>query len=170
MYCPNCGTGEQKPDAYCRRCGQFLPDLTGNVPYLIKKLLGGSRPGTQITVNLVTSLVTSLVSILLLGFLHGFFDAQEVKTGEQPPAVIYLVYVFLGSVAAWQLLSFLIGLRLKTKFSGNRRSEMTTGATPDQAAMPQAENRALLQADFDDIVPPRVTEDTTRILDKLPRK
>lgn len=171
MYCPNCGKGGQEPDAYCRQCGQFLPDLTSNVPYLIKKLLGEGKPQTQITVNLVINLVTALISILLLGFLHGYFDAHEAKTGEGAPRVIYLVYLFLGVVAGWQLLSFVIGLRLKTKFSGNKLGAMTTNDTASiHAPLQETGNSSLPPADFDEIVPPRVTEDTTRMLDKLPRK
>lgn len=28
MFCPKCGADGQTADSYCKRCGQWLPDLT----------------------------------------------------------------------------------------------------------------------------------------------
>lgn len=99
MYCPHCGKGEQAPDAYCRGCGEFLPDYAGN-SYLIKRLLGGLKPDTQVNVSLAISLVTAAASLFLLVLLNGYFDAQQTRTGDSAPPVTYLAYAFLASVAA----------------------------------------------------------------------
>jgi uncharacterized membrane protein YvbJ len=99
MYCPNCGKGEQTAGTYCRNCGEFLHDFSGN-SYLISKLLGGSKPETQVNVNLVINLVTSIIRGALLVFLNGYFDGQQTRTGEPAPPITYLIYAFLGLVAA----------------------------------------------------------------------
>lgn len=168
MYCPHCGKGEQAPDAYCRSCGEFLPDYAGN-PYLIKKLLGGIKPETQVNVGLTISLVTVAVSLLLLVFLNGYFDAQQTRTGEPTPPVTYFAYAFLASVAAWQLLSFAIGLRLKSKLGGRRGGEGHAGPVGERGGLPEGGGRALPSADFENITPSSVTEEKTRPLERAPR-
>jgi hypothetical protein len=168
MYCPHCGKGEQEADAYCRGCGEFLPDVTGNA-YLFKKLLGVNRPETLAGVNLAISLATALASLLLLVFLNGYFDAQQTRTGEPAPAVTYLVYAFLVAVAAWQGLSFAVGLRLKSKLGGRRMSDGPAGPAGGRADLPEGGGQALPPADFERVVPPSVTEEKTRPLDKAPR-
>ena len=170
MFCPNCGKGEQTPDSYCRNCGQFLNDLSGK-SYLINKLLGGSNPETQVSVNLTINVVTTMTSVLLLGFLNGYYDSLYARTGQGAPPVIYFVYVFLGLVAAWQTLGFLVNLRLKRKL-GKRKQELSQiASSADESAVPSGQTqKSLPQADFDNIVPPSVTENSTRTLNKAARK
>lgn len=165
MFCPHCGKGEQAPDAYCRGCGEFLPDYAGNL-YLIRKLLGGSKPETQVNVNLMISLVTAAASLLLLILLNGYFDAQQTRTGAPTPPVTYFAYAFLASVAAWQLLSFAIGLRLKSKLGGRRSGESHNGSA---GSLPEEGGQALPPADFENLTPPSVTEEKTRPLERTPR-
>src|SRR5215203_4420569 len=100
MFCPKCGKSEQSPDSYCRSCGEFLTDLSAK-SYL-NTLLGGASPRAQIRLNLIINTVTGLAAALLLGFLNGHYDALHTRTGEDPPRVIYYVYVFLGLVLIWQ--------------------------------------------------------------------
>lgn len=168
MYCPHCGKGEQAADSYCRGCGEFLPDVTGT-SYLIKKLMGASKPETLNTVNLALSLVTALSSLLLLVLLNGYFDAQQTRTGEPAPPVTYLVYAFLVAVAAWQGLSFAVGLRLKSKLSGRRTTGGSEASADERVDLPEGGGQALPPADFENVVPPSVTEEQTRRLDNVPR-
>jgi hypothetical protein len=170
MFCPNCGKSDQAPDSYCRSCGEFLADFSAK-SYLINKLLGGSSPRTQIKVNLIINVVTVFVSALLLGFLNGYYDSLRERTGEAAPRIIYLVYIFLGLVTAWQLLGFLINLRLKRKLDGMRKGK--TGAEPsvDENGLPSPPTqRSLTRGDFDNVGPASVTQHTTKILDKTPRR
>jgi len=146
MFCSNCGKGEQTPDSYCRSCGEFLTDPASKYS-LMNRLLGISRPEKQFNLTLVIDLVTSIVSGLLMVFLMGYFDGRYQRTGVPASPIVYLVYCFLGLVSAWQLLSFVIGLKLKTKLGGAKKSGLPTSQTtkataslggPAQPALPPA--------------------------------
>src|SRR3982750_824310 len=39
MFCPNCGASEQKPDAYCKKCGTYLRNDSFR-----GRLLGANNP------------------------------------------------------------------------------------------------------------------------------
>lgn len=170
MFCPNCGTGEQAPDTYGRSCGELLTDFSDKFS-LINKILGINSPEKQVSVNLTINLVTSIVSALLLILLIGYFDGRYQSTHESAPPIIYLIYPFLGLVSAWQFLSFIIGIRLKSKLSGRKRVEAPMNASEQENALsPETAQKSLPRADFENIASTSVTEDTTRILDKLPRQ
>lgn len=160
MFCPNCGNPDQTAESYCRRCGEFLTDFSGQ-SYLLNKLLGGQSPETQVTVNLIINLVTGLISALLLGFLNGYYDAQFARTQVSAPPVLYLVYIFLGLVTVWQLFSFVVGMRLRSKIVGRR--PLSSAGTPDNIegtkvnALPEGNRSG------------SITEETTRMLDRVPR-
>lgn len=160
MFCPRCGKPEQALDTYCRGCGEFLTDST-NPLSILSRLVGANTTSKQITFSLVINAVTAAVSGLLMIFLMGYFDGREARTLEPAPSIIYLVYVFLASVAVWQLFSFAINLNLKARFS--RKSEpssttLTDGETPSAQALPDA--------NFENAVPGSVVEKETEILNK----
>ena len=170
MFCPKCGNADQQPESYCRNCGEFLVDHSSS-SYLLNKILGGSTPATQINVNLALNLLSIFTCFLLLGFLNGHYDALNARTGEQPPSVIYLVYGFLVVISVWQMLSFVVGARLRSKLG-----RKATASAPDSAGTPKTlGDRTTLEhlppANFAQDVPLSVTEDQTKILDpKIARK
>ena len=169
MYCPNCGKGEQTSNSYCRSCGEYLADVSDKF-YLINRVLGISTPEKQLGVNLTIDLVTSIASGLLIVFLIGYFEGRYAKTGETAPTIIYLVYLFLGLVSIWQFLSFIIGINLKGKLSGKKGLLAPVDSSVNESALSSATApKSLPQADQEDVVPASVTEDTTKILDKVPR-
>jgi len=65
MFCPNCGQAEQKENSYCRKCGEFLPDLRKKT----NLTFGGDTPEAQIkvqqTLNLLSAIVSFAMAILL---------------------------------------------------------------------------------------------------------
>ena len=174
MFCPNCGKGDQTPDSYCRSCGEFLTDFSAK-SYLVNKLLGAASPKAQIRVNLAINMATVLASALLLGFLKGFYDGLYAKTGEGTPWIIYYVYAFLGLVMTWQLLGLYINSRLKKKLGGEKKKKEKP--LPDAAPAEDANavaspptRRSLQTGQFDPVAPESVTQQTTKRLDKIPRK
>ena len=159
MFCPKCGKGEQVPDSYCRNCGDYLVDPT-NSASLVNRILGISNPEKQVKFTLTIDLVTAIVSGLLLFFLMGYFDGMRAKTGMPTPPIVYLVYVFLGLVSAWQLLSFTVGTTYRKKLSAGKRTSALPG---------QGDKHSLPAADNTNTVANSITEQTTRNLDKIPR-
>ena len=134
-------------------------------------MLGGHTPRTQITVNLIINIVTLLASSLLLGFLKGYYDSLYVKTGEAAPRIIYWVYLFLGLVIIWQLLSMLINKRLKRKLGGWNKSGISVDSNiSENVLLSQTTQRSLQYPDFDNIGSASVNQETTKILDKSARE
>jgi hypothetical protein len=170
MFCPKCGKGEQTSDTYCRNCGEFLADFSNKFS-LINKVLGVNTPEKQVNVNLAINLVTSIISFLLLVFLNGYFDGRYTRTQESAPPIIYLIYLFLGMVAVWQFLSFIINLNLKSKLSGRKSGRISTDLSANENTISSAEAKEFLPpADVENIVPASATENTTKILNKVSRK
>ena len=171
MFCPKCGKGEQTPDSYCRSCGEFLTDYSAK-SYLINRLLGGASPKAQIKLNLGINIVTGLASAFLLGFLNGHYDALYVRTGETPPSIINYVYVFLGLVFVWQLLGLLINARLLKRLYGEKKKALPAAAPSAEvkAVASPPTQKSLEPGHLDAVAPDSVTQQTTKILDKLPRK
>ena len=170
MYCPKCGKGEQQAESYCRKCGEYLIDYTRR-SFLLSKLLGVAMPTTQIYLNLALNLITIFTSFLLIGFLNGYYDALEERTGEGAPNVIYLVYAFLVGISLWQFLSIIVSVRLKSKL-GRKKSAMDSVRsenTPEN--FPAEETQKILMHPVTaDTTPLSVTEDSTRMLNTLNNK
>ncbi|HEX8250376.1 MAG TPA: hypothetical protein VF599_19535 [Pyrinomonadaceae bacterium] len=173
MYCPNCGKGENAPDTYCRNCGEFLTDFSGNAS-LINRILGANTPDKRVNISLVFDVLTLISSIFLLFFLFGYFDGRYARTGEAAPTIIYLVYFFLGLFALWQFLSLFIGVMHKRKLSDRKKAatEADSEINADTALPPREAvvGKYLPPADAKNIAAPAVTEQTTRNLDKVTRK
>jgi hypothetical protein len=163
MYCPTCGTADQQPESYCRSCGDFLTDYSSS-SYLLNKVLGGSAPSTQVTVNLVINFLTICTCFLLLGFLNGHYDALENRTGERPPSVIYLVYAFLVAISAYQILSLIVGARLRSKLVRKEVAVTTRPENPPNAFADNQTQEFLPPADLRQTTHLSVTEDSTKIL------
>ena len=173
MFCPNCGKGEQAPESYCRSCGEYLTDYSAK-SYLVNKLLGGAGPRSQVRINIAINMLTGLASSLLLGFLNGHYDALRERTGEGPPRVIYYVYVFLALVLVWQVFGLIVNSRLKKKMDGEKKQKqkpLPAAQDADQDAVaPPPERKSLQTGRMDPIEPESVTQQTTKRLDKIPRK
>lgn len=115
--------------------------------------------GKQVKFTLTVDLVTAIVSGLLLFLLMGYFDAAYDRTGIPTPTIVYLVYIFLGLVSVWQLLSFTVG----TTFRKKLRAAKKEGVLPNQT------QEALPAADNTNVVASSITEQTTRNLEAVGR-
>jgi uncharacterized membrane protein YuzA (DUF378 family) len=133
------------------------------------RILGANTPEKRVNVGLAFDALTLVFSALLLVFLFGYFDGRYTRTGESAPTIVYLVYVFLGLTAIWQLLSLVVGISHKNKLSSRRKGEARANTEMIKTAeLTDKEKDYLPPADTENIVPPSVTEDTTKLLDKIP--
>jgi hypothetical protein len=161
MFCSKCGKGEQTPGSYCRSCGDFLVD-TANRTSLMTRILGISNPERQVKFTLTIDLVTAIVSGLLLFFLMGYFDGTAARTGARTPPIVYLVYIFLGFVSLWQLVSFTVGTAYRKKLSAAKKPALLQDESDVRGSLPPA--------DVKDVVANSVTEQTTRDLNEVQRR
>ena len=159
MFCPKCGKADQKPETYCRQCGEFLPDFN-------KKSKKTASPEDHIKVNTFLNLLTGIVSITLAILLYAFFLGKE-----NTPPIIYITAAFLIAMFAWQIQTFWRTLLLKKHFT--RRQIENNAETPNQTArVDSAQTRELLnEADYANDVPMNVVENTTKKLgEKINRR
>ncbi|MEW6206997.1 MAG: hypothetical protein AB1631_01420 [Acidobacteriota bacterium] len=144
MFCPKCGNADQKPEAFCRRCGIYLPD----VDKLEKKVI---PPEQHLTANSILSLMTALVSLTLAILLHAFFTSRD----DTPP-LIYITAGFLTAMFFWQAQTFWRMRQLKKHFPKRKKEEKVEVDALD--TNPLIESAA----------PPSVVESTTRRLSEKP--
>lgn len=150
MYCPKCGTADQLPETYCRRCGIFLPDLD-------KQKRKAQTPMQNVNANAVLSamtVVTCLTLAVLLYVILGFQDDTH--------PLIYATGGLLIAMAAWHVQTFWRSMLLRKQL---KKPQAPTDRSVDTPELEMPAETALPAATFEDLVPPSVTDRTTRQLD-----
>jgi hypothetical protein len=161
MFCPKCGKPDQTPETFCRQCGHYLEDY--NKPG--KKPI---PPEQHLKANAVLSLITAVTSLTLAILLYYFFLGKH----DTPP-IIYITAGFLTAITAWQIQTFWRTMLLRKHFK--KPKNKAENAANDEREPPNLEakptNELLAEANFENFVPPSVTDRTTRRLgDKVARK
>ena len=150
MFCPKCGRADQIAETYCRQCGTFLPDLT--IPARKE-----SPPEENIKVNTVLSLMTVIVSFTLAILLYVFLGFRD---NTHP--LIYATAGLLIAMGGWHIQTFIRTRRLKKQWK--RRNPENMAASIEMISGTVSTAKLLDPPDFRDIVPPSVTDDTTKHL------
>ena len=153
MFCPSCGAADQNPDAYCRRCGQWLVNVDSIQSKAIKKREDQMR--TMVVFNALSA-VLALTSAIVL--YSTYLDTPEIKWS------VYVAGALCSVIAVHQTISFFLALtltaRLRRRLTG---SEMETGEDFEAPAA------FLTSADTARIINQSgVTENTTRTLEAVP--
>ena len=130
MFCPKCGADGQKADAYCKRCGEWLPDMPG---FARRALWGqGIKPEQRIKTMLIWQAVSTVLALFSgIALLMYGRDAGNAKK------LVYIVSSICLVIAAIQVDNFFVGLRMRRTF---RRSR----ADAEHAIEPQAQSGASL--------------------------
>ncbi len=145
MFCPKCGNPDQSPETYCRRCGVFLPDLS--------KPSKTTTPEDHVRANTALSAITILVSFTLAILIYLML---AFRPDTHP--LIYVTAGLLIAIGAWHIQTLWRTLLLKKhlqKIKPPKEIALTAGAVTGNLLEP---------ADFENAVPPSVTERTTRHL------
>ena len=124
MYCPKCGASKQTPKAYCKSCGEWLPDLDTKT----RNTFGGETPQQIVSTNLFMSAISTLAALFSGLALY----ITYLPSGDARGAV-YLAGAFCLCIAGWQGSSFFITLRLRQRLNHSRATpaELTdSGSTP----------------------------------------
>jgi uncharacterized membrane protein YvbJ len=152
MFCPKCGKSDQKPETYCRQCGMFLVDFD-------KPTKKPITPQQHLTVNSTLSLMTAIVSLTLAILLYSIFLGRA-----DTHIIIYVTAGFLTAMCAWQVQTFWRTLLLKKHFKQPKDNIKAENESVQLYEKPRQTNKLLDEADFSNIVPPGIVENTTKQL------
>src|SRR5258706_14595185 len=154
MFCPNCGAADQSPNAYCKRCGEWLAD---------KKSFGGrsaSKPEQRITSMIVFNGLSALLALFSAIALYAtYLNTPEAKWS------VYVAGACSFVIAIHQMLSFAFALELKLRLKrGHTKDRQAIGSETGGrvAALRGGETTQFIDAQS-------VTEQTTALLEAVPR-
>lgn len=156
MFCMSCGADNQAANAYCKRCGDWLPDVKRR-----SSGFGGDTPQQNVFMTLFMSALSAVVALFSAIALYAtYLGTDEAKWS------IYLAAAFCLCIAGWQASSFAVALKLRARLNRGRETFK---------AEPQLESTgiptALPPADMSNIVrPPSVMENTTELLEARPKR
>jgi hypothetical protein len=157
MFCPNCGAGEQQPNAFCKRCGVWLTEF---------RAVRRKSPEESLKAIAILSGVGAGFMLFSTIVLYALFFSGNKS------ALLGVAAAFCFAVLIYQIFNVVYSLNLRQRIKHARESaddEKQRRATDELNA---AQTFASLEAaNTDEIIPPpSVTEDTTRILEPLPRE
>ena len=142
MFCPKCGKSEQSPEAFCRGCGTFLPDLS--------KVIDKTIPAEQhLTVNTVLSSMTIVVCFTLSILI---WSILAFRPNTHP--LIYITAGLLFAMGIWHIQTLIRTVSLRKQIKSMKPVREPEIESP----------RELDAGTFEDYVPASVIERTTRDL------
>ena len=154
MFCPNCGAESRSVNAYCKRCGEWLPDLKSS-----RTKWGGETPQQHLTVMLFLSGFSALAALFSAIILY----ATHMGSGRMTWAVA-LTAALCVSISAWQISTFLIGLKLRRRLKRGREDKDSRTVAGEGTRQPEMLNAA---GTSQFIGARSVTEKTTELLTPL---
>ena len=154
MFCPGCGKSDQKPQTYCRQCGEFLAD------FKVRPRFGGETPEKQILISQFLTAITGLT-----GFGMGFALLFHFWGADSIHLVLFLAMAFSFVTGFWQTAVFFINRNLNSRLRNQKREDGRESPSNKVREFTDVETNELLpEADFDGVVPASVTERTTKNL------
>ena len=157
MFCPKCGAGDQTADSYCKRCGEWLPDMTALArPGLFRKRTREEKIRKMRILEAISAGLSLTSAAIIFSIL---------ATGRNTE-LLFLAAICGVVVAVYQVVNFYLGYNLQRRIDQSRED-----STP-QVSLP-ADNRLgqLNSADTSQIAQMHsVVDNTTELLDPVPRK
>lgn len=156
MFCPGCGADNQTAKAYCKRCGEWLPEFKRRA----SGAFGGETPQENVFMGLFLSALSAAVALFSAIALYAtYLGTNEAKWS------IYVAAAFSLCIAGWQLSSFAVGLKLRRRLNRAREGvevDSHLQEAPRSPALPSADTSNIVRANS-------VTENTTELLQPLKR-
>lgn len=149
MFCPNCGKGDQEANAFCRQCGELLPDLDSG---------SGKKPVSLTQRFEMLNVHFGISTVVAFGF--GAFLIYLFFTGKTNEIAIASAIVFF-IIGLWQIIGMINARQLKKRFERDKEDETDSAK---KSLKPKDTAELLPEADFENIVPKSVTEHTTKRL------
>ena len=154
LYCYVCGAEGQKTNAYCKRCGEWLPPLKKRS----RMAFGGDTPQQNVFTSLFMSALSAAVALFSAIALYAtYLGTPEAKWS------IYIAAAFCLCIAGWQITSFMAAIKLRRRLGKGR--EKSAPAQIDSKQSPVLGPANMSQF----VTPPAVTEGTTELLEPVGR-
>jgi hypothetical protein len=143
-------------EAYCKRCGEWLPDIDALTrPGLLRRLTREEKIRKMRLLEMISAGL-SLISVAVI---------LTVLAGQNDKQFLSLAVICCTLVAVYQMVNFYLGYKLKPKVTKEKEEKR---AAIDAKA--EGEVRMLGEADKNHFVEiPSVVEHTTKQLDAVPR-
>lgn len=153
MFCPKCGAADQSAESYCKRCGDWLPDVTAlTQPGLFRKRTREEKIRKMRVLEVVSAGLSLTAAAIIFAVLFGSSDVQ----------LLFLAFLCCLFVTVYQLVNFYLGQNLHQKINQSRLTE--TRATENRVgALNSGEATAFVNRST-------VVENTTERLEAIPRK
>jgi hypothetical protein len=154
MFCPGCGTESPSAEVYCKRCGEWLPDLKSK-----RVKWGGETPEQHLKIMLFLNGFSALAALFSAIILYATYFGGSGMSGAVASTAALCISIF-----AWQLSAFIIGLKLRRRLKRGRGGQDSPTALDEGHLQP-----SINAADTAPFVGARnVTENTTELLAPLP--
>ena len=156
MFCPKCGTDGQRAESYCKRCGEWLPDLNAiHRPGLFRKRTREEKIRKMRVLEAVSAALSLTAVAIISSVLLAGTDMQ----------LLYLAVLCCVLVAIYQTVNFYLGYKLQQSIDRSR------SGLPDQIDEAEEAFGRLNAADTAPFVNrASVIENTTKLLESLPRE
>lgn len=148
MFCSTCGAGDQSPNAYCKRCGQWLADQKPR-----------RTPEEKMKAMLVLGGLSAMFALFSAIILFASIGTPHAKTA------MLLAGAFCSVIAVRQTILVILAIQFKQRFKrgggdSKRTIELETGSSV--TALGSDETTEFINARS-------VTENTTELLDAVLR-
>jgi uncharacterized membrane protein YvbJ len=156
MFCPNCGADDQTADAYCKRCGEWLPDIAALAkPGLFRKASRDEKIRKMRILEAVSAGLSLTSAAIIISVL---------ATGRNVE-MLFLAAICGVVVAVHQIINFYLGYKTQHKIAESR-SDIADNIKVMDEKRPLEINSADMTP-FIDV--PSVVENTTELLEPVPR-
>lgn len=155
MFCPKCGAEGQSAESYCKRCGEWLPDLEAiRSPGLFRKRTREEKIRKMRILEVVSAALSLTAVAIITSVLAAGGDVQ----------LLFLAAFCCIVVALYQIVNFYLGYKLQSRID---RSRTTTSdkieAAEDFGRLNAADTAAFVNR-------ASVVENTTELLEPLSRE
>ena len=156
MFCPKCGADGQTAESYCKRCGEWLPDIDALArPKVFSKLSRDEKIAKMRVLEMVSAGLSVTSAAVILSVLAGGNDMQ----------ILFLALICCVLVAVYQIVNFYLGHKLQRKIERSRAEGID-----EIEALAEKKVEMLGPADATPFVGKgSVVENTTQLLEPIPR-
>jgi hypothetical protein len=157
MFCPKCGASDQRAESYCRRCGEWLPDIDAPTqPMLFRKRTREEKIRKMRILEVVSAALAFTSAAIIFSVLSGSGDTS----------LLNLAGICCIIIAVYQAVNFYFGYTLQPKRNKDRAQEGQEIERRMEDLPPALDG----YSDERIIEMPTVTENTTELLRPERRK